>query len=469
MTRTTTHNVLIAGATNDAGRLLLTTLTRRAVRGLLVGESAEAMERLETSAIRMVFVELSPRPAERLRLLERIAREWPGLPVVAIVSEGDVTGAVQAVRAGAGEALTSPIDAASLEALLDRCLPDHDVPAPEEIPAGCYRIAGRSEALRQTVELAGRVARSSVPILITGESGTGKELISHLIHRLSPRAGNPYIRVNCAAISESLLESELFGHERGAFTGAYARRKGRFELAHSGTLLLDEISETGPRLQAELLRVLEEQDFERLGGHESVNVDVRVICTSNRDLEQEVRRGRFRPDLYYRIHGVRLHVPALRERLEDVPSLIWHFVNLHAGEIGRRITEIDDELLRACARHDWPGNVRQLRNLVRSALVLGEGETLSLADAPDLLDPSEQPGEPDGEPETALTGETLSLHDLERQAVIEALRRTNAHQARAARLLGISDRTLRDKIRRYRRDGHLSVAGEETWSATRAS
>lgn len=466
MTRQVIHNVLIAAASNDVSRVLLTTLTERSMRGLLADDTAKAMERLTTNAVRMAFVECPSSREDRLSLMARIHREQPNLPMVAVVADNDVATAVKAVHAGAGEVLTAPIDAATLTALLDQRLPNHDVAAPQDA-VGVVRIAGQSDALRQTVDLAGRIARSSVPVLITGESGTGKELISHLIHRLSPRVGHPYIRVNCAAISESLLESELFGHERGAFTGAYARRKGRFELAHGGTLLLDEISETGPRLQAELLRVLEEQDFERVGGDESVNVDVRVICTSNRDLAEEVRQGRFRQDLYYRIRGVQVHVPALRERLEDVPSLIWHFVNLYAGEIGRRITQIDDDMLRVCARHDWPGNVRQLRNFVRSALVLGEGETLSLDGASYMMDENE--GTSSDFLETDFVGETLSLHDLERQAVLEAMRRTNAHQAKAARLLGISDRTLRDKIRRYREDGHLSTVGEETWSASRAS
>jgi DNA-binding NtrC family response regulator len=458
MTEPVTQNVLIASASNDVGRTLLTSLTERSMRGLLADESARALERMTTNLVRMAFVECPPRREDRRNLIARIRREWPGLPIVALVENGDVDNAVSAVRAGANEVLMTPIDAAELTSLLDRYLPAHTVASPSET-MGVARIAGQSQSLRQTVDLAGKVARSSVPVLITGESGTGKELISHLIHRLSPRAGRPYIRVNCAAISESLLESELFGHERGAFTGAHAQRKGRFELAHSGTLLLDEISETGPRLQAELLRVLEEQDFERVGGDESINVDVRVICTSNRDLAEEVRQGRFRQDLYYRIRGVQVHVPALRERLEDVPALIWHFVNLYAGEIGRRISEIDDDMLRACARHDWPGNVRQLRNLVRSALVLGEGETLSLDGATDLLDENEATSSDFLEAD--FVGETLSLQDLERQAVLEALRRTNAHQAKAARLLGISDRTLRDKIRRYREDGHLAAVGEE--------
>ncbi len=466
MTQQVTHNVLIAAESNDVSRVLLTTLTNRSMRGLLSDDLARAMERLTTNAIRMAVVECSASRDDRLTLIARIHREWPNMPLAAVVTEGDVETAVAAIRTGANEVITAPILETTLVAMLDRLLPNHDVATPQDM-IGMVRIAGQSDALRQTVDLAGRIARSSVPVLLTGESGTGKELISHLIHRLSPRAGRPYIRVNCAAISESLLESELFGHERGAFTGAYARRKGRFELAHSGTLLLDEISETGPRLQAELLRVLEEQDFERVGGDESVNVDVRVICTSNRDLAEEVRLGRFRQDLYYRIRGVQVHVPALRDRLEDIPALIWHFVNLYAGEIGRRITEIDDNMLRLCARHDWPGNVRQLRNLVRSALVLGEGETLSLEGASNLLDENESATADFLEAD--FVGETLSLQDLERQAVIEALRRTNAHQAKAARLLGISDRTLRDKIRRYREDGHMNTVGEVAWTSSRAS
>jgi len=269
--------------------------------------------------------------------------------------------------------------------------------------------------------------------------------------------------VNCAALSESLLESELFGHERGAFTGAVARRKGKFELAHGGTLLLDEISETGPRLQAELLRVLEQQDFERVGGSESVRVDVRVISTTNRDLAAEVRRGNFRGDLYYRINGVELRMPPLRERLEDIPILVWHFVNLYAREVRRRITKLDPQMLERFRRWSWPGNVRQLRNVVRAALILGDGPTLSL---PEGLEAEQTLPLPD-----APRSSTLSLRELERQAIFEALRRTESHHAKAARLLGITDRTLREKLRRYRREGHLPQpleVGESRWAVDTA-
>ncbi len=292
-----------------------------------------------------------------------------------------------------------------------------------------------------------------MPVLIAGESGTGKELLSYLIHDSSSRRSGPYVRVNCAALSDSLLESELFGHERGAFTGAYTQRKGRFELAHGGTLLLDEISETCPRLQAELLRVLEQQDFHRVGGMQSVCVNVRIISTTNRDLTAEVEAKRFRRDLYYRLAGLTLKVPPLRERPEDIPVLVWHFVNLYASEVRRRITELDRELLEAMAAQPWPGNVRQLRNVVRTAMVMGEGPCLSIEDLgamkEDLLAPA------------APAGMSLQLDEMERQTILKALERTQRNQVKAARLLGITDRTLREKLRRYREDGLLACVGEQ--------
>ena len=302
------------------------------------------------------------------------------------------------------------------------------------------------------VSQARKVAPTSAPVLITGESGTGKELVSGLIHGESDRSSGPYVYVNCSAISESLLESELFGHEKGAFTGAHERRIGRFERADGGTLLLDEISETTPRLQAELLRVLEQQNFERVGGVEIVRVDVRIISTSNRNLAQEVTRGRFRKDLYYRLGGVPLFLPPLRDRSSDIRDIVWHFVSLYAPETNRRITRFDDKMMELFHRYDWPGNVRQLRNVVRGALILGEGTTLSL----DGLPPLGAEFHHDQEPENS----TLHLQEIERRTILEALRRTQRNQVKAASLLGISDRTLREKLRRYRNDEQLQTTGE---------
>ncbi|MCP4377237.1 MAG: sigma-54-dependent Fis family transcriptional regulator [bacterium] len=315
-----------------------------------------------------------------------------------------------------------------------------------------YEIAGSSDGLMEVVSVARKVAPTSAPVLITGESGTGKELVSCLIHGESDRADAPYIYVNCAAISESLLESELFGHEKGAFTGAHERRAGRFERADGGTLLLDEISETTPKLQAELLRVLEQQDFERVGGSETVKVNVRILSTSNRNLAQEVTRGKFRKDLYYRLGGIHLFLPPLRDRCSDIQEIIWHFVNLYASETNRQITKLDKKMLNVLEQYDWPGNIRQLRNVIRTALILGEGTTLSLDGVPPLG--------ADFQSEQEQESSTLHLREIERRTILEALRRTQRNQVKAASLLGISDRTLREKLRRYKNAGQLQPAGE---------
>jgi DNA-binding NtrC family response regulator len=374
---------------------------------------------------------------------------------------------------GCRDVIDGPLDEGRLAEVLDAFVPSHEVATADSATLearSVYRIAGKSPRLLEAVATAKKVAATSVPVLVTGESGTGKELVSLLIHHHSRRRGNPYVAVNCGALSESLLESELFGHEKGAFTGAHERRVGRFERAHGGTLLLDEISETNAGFQAELLRVLEQQHFERVGGSDPIRVNVRVISTSNRDLAADVARGRFRRDLYYRLCGVRIHLPPLRERKEDIPILVWHFVNRYAGEVERRVERLDPEMMEAFARHRWPGNVRQLCNVVRAALILGEGETLSLEESPALwheLRASER-----AEPAT------LSLAELERRAIFEALRRTKSHQARAADLLGITDRTLREKLRRYRREGHVPAAargeaaeplpaGDRQWAMSR--
>ena len=277
----------------------------------------------------------------------------------------------------------SRVSREKIEKLLDTivpCRPVKTIASAEEGADCVYKIVGTSPSLVQTVRLAQKVAATSAPVLISGESGTGKELISYVVHYGSRRAQGPFVKVNCAALSETLLESELFGHEKGAFTGAYSQRKGRFEEAHGGTLLLDEISETPLRFQAKLLRILEQQDFQRVGGNQNIKVDVRIISTTNKDLSQEVADGQFRQDLYYRLCGVRLVVSPLRQRKEDLPDLVWYFVNLYAGQTHRRITRLDPAMMELFAKYHWPGNIRQLRNVILTSMILGVGETLSLAD-----------------------------------------------------------------------------------------
>jgi len=313
-------------------------------------------------------------------------------------------------------------------------------------------LVGQSAAMRRVVELAERIAPTSMPVLITGASGTGKELIAQLIHNHSRRSKGPFIKVNCAALSETLLESELFGHEKGAFTGALSSHCGRFERADGGTLLLDEITETPAAFQSKLLRVLEQMSFERVGGERMINVNVRLISTTNRPIQDEVCQGRFRADLYYRLAGVCLELPDLCRRREDIAELVWLFVNQFALETGRKVTAIDCQTLRLFEQYYWPGNIRQLRNVVRTALVLGSGQTLSVMELGHLVE------ELCAGPQDAANPSGQSLAEIERWAIKETLGRTDGNQSRAARVLGISDRTLREKIRRYRQEDLTQVA-----------
>jgi DNA-binding NtrC family response regulator len=462
MTQQPNQHVLLVGR-NAAGSVPLDVLAGRDIRAAVVDDARAAVAELRKRPCDLVLAELGT-CGGGLDLLDAARKIRPEIPFAVFSEEDSAATAMKALRAGCDDFLVAPVSGEALERLLDRFLPRHEVALAAECRGadGTCRIAGKSRRLLEAVDLARRIAPASLPVLITGESGTGKELVAYLIHCHSRRRHRPYVRVNCAALSESLLESELFGHERGAFTGAVRQRKGCFERADGGTLLLDEISETGPRLQAELLRVLEHQDFERLGGSESIRCDVRVVATTNRDLPAAVERGRFRRDLYYRISGARLELPALRDRREDIPVLVWHFVNECAREAGRRITGLDPSMLELFMRHPWPGNVRQLRNVVRSALILGGGAVLSLHDAGHVLSEVKAAA---AEVASRLQGgdasgdlATLQLQELERLAIFEALRRTKSNQAKAARLLGITDRTLREKLRRYRREA--AGAGE---------
>jgi len=450
------QNVLIISDDPEAVRPVLETLADRAIRGTTVRSGPEGLKKARADSWDMLVADVGAAGSELEMLLQAVKADAPEMPVVILAGQDSVEAAVAAVRAGCDDVLVKPLVPQLFGNLLHTMLPNNQVPVAAAAQRGnqlLYQIVGKSPQLKDAVDLATKVAPSSVPVLIAGESGTGKELFSYLIHHQSNRSRAPYVRVNCAALSESLLESELFGHERGAFTGAYSSRKGRFEMAHGGTLLLDEISETTPRLQAELLRVLESQDFERVGGNESIRVNVRIISTTNRDLAEEVERGGFRRDLYFRLNGLQLTVPPLCERKEDVPVLIWHFVNQYAHEARRKVTEIDHEMLAVFTACSWPGNVRQLRNAVRTALLFGEGPTLSLDDAPHVLHELQR-----GESHRR---STLRLQDLEKQAVLEALRRTRNHYTRAAGLLGITDRTLREKVRRYRKDS--APAEDGSW------
>jgi two-component system response regulator AtoC len=496
-----TANVLIMDNDPQTARLMLEILAKKGIRGHIVDKTESIIDFINKDSCDLVFINelLSNRKSRNngypdyMELMGKIRANRPELPVI-IIAEAEpeksptrpqiIERAVTALRHGCCDFLIKPLDSGKIEEVLDTYVPSHSYSTIESASEGTrclYRIVGRSVKLCRTVDLAKKIAPTSAPVLVSGESGTGKELIAYLVHSNSKRADGTYIRINCAALSDSLLESELFGHEKGAFTGAYTQRKGRFEMAHGGTLLLDEITETPIRFQAKLLRVLEQQDFERVGGNESVRVDVRIVSTTNKDLLREVQRGRFRKDLYYRLSAVRLTLAPLRERLDDISDLVWHFINLYSHEVQRRIIDLDPAMMEIFSKYHWPGNVRQLRNVVRTSLMLGVGKTLSLADVSwlfDELQPLQQheykkQGSSfksdlpslmeysrddlyDGGDNYSLGG--LPLEQVERQAILETLRQTGGNQTKAAKVLGISDRTLRDRIHRYRKQGCLQPA-----------
>jgi len=392
-------------------------------------------------------------------LIEQLEAEHIHVPVVACGTDHDARAAVSAIQAGAKEYIPLPPDAEMIAAVL------------EAVAAESYALIYRDEKFAEVVKLADQVAASDASILITGESGTGKEVMARYVHAQSSRAGKPFISLNCAAIPENLLESELFGHEKGAFTGAVARRIGKFEEAHGGTLLLDEISEMDVRLQAKLLRAIQERVIDRVGGTKPVAVNIRIIATSNRDLAAAVREGTFREDLLYRLNVVNLRIPALRERPADILELAEHFVSKYsaANNVPRRPLSADAR--RQLLAGKWPGNIRELENTAHRAVLLSSGEEIS-AEAirsPDgafsagLFDAHEPAGIARAAAEHAsqnLVGKTVA--EVERDLIIETLDHCLGNRTHAANILGISIRTLRNKLKQYSDDGlRIPSPGEQ--------
>jgi DNA-binding NtrC family response regulator len=372
--------------------------------------------------------------------------------VLMMTAYGSIETAVEAMRAGAFDFVQKPLDLEQIELRVARAV-DHrrllrevsELRAERAARHAADEVVAESPALRAALELAGRVAPTRSTVLLTGETGTGKEVIAGLIHRLSPRANGPLVNVNCAALPETLLESELFGHERGAFTGADRQRLGRFEQASGGTLLLDEVGDLSPATQAKLLRVLQDQEFHRLGGTRVLRTDARIVAATNQDLAQRIREGRFRQDLYFRLNVIQIHLPPLRERPEDLLALAHRFLREFARELGRPVRGFSEAALARLRRHRWPGNVRELRNVIERALLMSEGPRIQAEDlAPCGSDLEEEAA--GWSPELPPGG--VNLQEVERRLVLEALRRSGWVQKDAAALLGVSRRKLNYMIQR---------------------
>jgi DNA-binding NtrC family response regulator len=382
-------------------------------------------------------------------LLRHITAESPGIPVIVLTGHGTVESAVEAMRRGAWDFLTKPVNLDHLSQLVKRALQNRELALKHrELEAELEQkkqfetIVGTSAPMRRVFDTISRVAPAKASILITGESGVGKELVADAIHGLSPRKEKPLIKVHCAALAESVLESELFGHEKGSFTGAVSRRRGRFELAHEGTLFLDEIGEIDQNIQIKLLRVLQEKKFERLGGEETLEVDVRIVAATNKDLEAEIKKGNFREDLYFRLNVVNIHVPPLRERKDDIPLLIAVFLKEFAGENGKTIEGVSEKARAALYAYDWPGHVRDLRTCMESAVVMTPGPFIGVEDLPPTLRQRNDEGWiriPLGS----------TLEEAEKLIIRDTLSAQRGNKSKTAEVLDIGRKTLHRKLAEY--------------------
>ncbi len=431
---------------------------------LLAADGAEGLDIALHSDVDLVITDLRMPGVSGEEVLRRVTTESPGIPVIVLTGHGTVENAVEAMRAGAYDFLTKPLNLDRLSLLVKRALQNRELilqhrELEREIESrkSFEHIIGKSPAMLKVFEVLKRVAPTKASVLITGESGVGKELIANALHNLSPRKPNPFIKVHCAALAETILESELFGHEKGSFTGAVARKRGRFELANSGTIFLDEIGEINQQVQIKILRVLQEKKFERVGGEETLEVDVRVVTATNRDLEKEIAEGRFREDLYYRLNVVRIHVPPLRERKDDLPLMIAAFIKEFAEENGKTIEGIDSKARSVLYAYDWPGNVRQLRNCLESAVVMTSGTVITLDDLP----PSIRAGT-DASSIRIPVGVTMA--EAEKEVILQTLSAQNGNKSKTAEVLGIGRKTLHRKLDEYGMD--KNVVGDDDGDET---
>ena len=432
-------------------------------RVVTAADGDEGLGLVEAGGVDLVITDLKMPRLSGGELLRRVAGRYPGLPVIVLTGHGTIEDAVQAMRSGAFDFLTKPVNLDHLSLLAKRALETRELARKNreledeiELQRRSSSILGSSGGMRKVMDLVRRVAPTRASVLVTGESGVGKELVADALHNLSPRRDGPLVKVHCAALAESLLESELFGHEKGAFTGAAARKRGRFELADGGTLFLDEIGEINQTVQIKILRVLQERRFERVGGEETVEVDVRIVAATNRDLAKEVAEGRFREDLYYRLNVVNIPVPPLRERRDDIPLLAMAFLREFAEENGKAVEGLDARARQALYAHSWPGNVRELRNCVESAVVMSRGSTIGLDDLP----PSLRAG--GGERDIRVPAGS-SLAQAEAILIRETLLAQGGNKSRTAESLGIGRKTLYQKIEEY------GIETEQRLTATQAN
>ncbi|MGR3292818.1 MAG: sigma-54-dependent transcriptional regulator [Candidatus Scalindua sp.] len=413
-------------------------------------DGQEAVSLTDKQNYDMIFLDMRMPRMGGMKVLERVKKTSKETTVVIMTAYGSIESAVEAMQKGAYDYIIKPFSVDNIELLLKRVqerqkLIDENKYWRSRLDSNVENefVIDKHSKMFEILNNVKRIAQSKASVLIQGESGTGKELIAQAIYSYSQRSSKPFIKVNCAALSEGLLESELFGHEKGAFTGADVKRMGRFELANGGTLLLDEISEVSPKIQAKLLRVLEQEEFERVGGSKTLKVDVRIIATTNRDLEQEIEKNNFRQDLYFRLNVIPVFVPPLRERREDIPVLAEYFLEKYKYGTDTIMTRISKEAIAVLAKYDWPGNVREIKNLIYRCTVMIDSEVLMPEHFENMLNVHK----PRKNSELS-AGQTIE--DVERELIYKTLEKTRGNKTRAAEILDVTPRTLRNKLSRYK-------------------
>ncbi len=423
-------------------------------------DGTEALRRAIEWHPDVILTDLVMPNMDGLWLLRALRAELPDCTVLLLTGRGTIQTAVQAIREGAFDFIEKPLEVPRLRIVLERALEKKETM--REVQSLRRRLAalapgsdviGSGPAMQRVFELVKRVAPSTASVVISGESGTGKEVVARAVHNLSPRKDKAFVALNCSAIPATLIESELFGYERGAFTGADQRRLGNFELAHEGTLFLDEIGDLPLELQAKFLRVLEERKIRRLGGRGEVEVDVRVLCATHRDLREEIRAGRFREDLYFRLHVFTIGLPPLKERREDVPLLVHHFIEKFNAETGKKVQGVSPAAMAVLQSYAWPGNIRELRNTVERAMILVDGDVIG----EEQLPPDMQAIRPEAATLRVPLG--IPIEKVEKEYILASLQRNGGNKARTAEALGISEKTLYNKLNRYAAEAR-SRAGE---------
>lgn len=415
-------------------------------------DGIDAVKAVEEEFFDLILMDIRMAKMGGIEALKEIKRINPEIPVLIMTAYASVKTAVEALKSGAHDYLTKPLDIEELKIAIAKCLEYYHLKGEnlllKERLSDRFKfsnIIGKSKAMKEVFETLLLVAPSGATVLISGESGTGKELVANAIHQNSKRAERPFIKVNCAALPETLLESELFGHEKGAFTGAIGKKEGRFELAHRGSLFLDEISEMSPKTQAKILRVLQEKEFERVGGTRTIKVDVRLIAATNKDIEEEVKSGNFREDLFYRLNVVPIKLPSLRERIEDISLLARHFLDIYKSKNHKSIKGFAPRTMDLLMRYDWPGNIRELENSIERGVIMCREDYLGPKDLPLAI--QNVPYELEKEDMGIKPG--WAIKDVEKELILKTLEETGGNRTKAAEILGVTRRTLQNKLKEY--------------------